>query len=802
MKKKNLIILLLIPFIISLLSIVTINATFSQFNSDISSIEWDYKDTESFKITSSKYLLSARGVTTSSNPLAPGNDLVWKVENQDKSIDYPLAEIVSEGGLYYLVPKHEGFVTITCSNQKGNVFRKMTAALYKNGFISVQPVILGSGSNIDNNIYYGEYDYQYSSKTKVPAEIKLAITCYPNNLLDSLEIVDVNGNIVVNQSELDVVVKIQDVKENQPAGFKVKSSMYDNILPSTFSFVIVDKGVNVYDYDTLLQCTNKPGEGEIVVLRKSFESEKGHVSSGKNNVTMFGKKNKNGYDFSKEAYKFTTSFNTEYIKQWNAFAYTNKYKTVTNELYAGLRIKKDFYGNGYTINFHNLAFPTSKNTYNGVTTPDLGKDDLFRGPLPFYTLGDPSSILSVVTTYGQDNVGMLIDAEGVVVNDVNVKNCDTPDSLSFFKYTGTVMEINADNVVVKNSRVQNGKNVIRSFSAMNFKLKNSLVSTCMNFLVTTGSNEYIKVNETASHDFVSYNGNKVRTTTKDYLNTEVTNKGNDLLNQYLNSQYSDNANMRDRLKEIQTALNYGSDKLKTMIKGSMTIEDVYFENSGIAAICLETLFNGPFLYSASPSDISGKFDSVGAMIGTSLVPLTPTNISGISYPVTVDITGNTKFYDYKVAKDVDLSGLIGENISTIIGSTGIDFEFSIDTIFPLKEILVAGAKSDNAIVTSEEKQYINIPVAFYGGGINLSTVNYNGQVYQDKLSTQQIDLLEKYLGYKSDGSQFSNYYHIMLKSVPVVIGFEPFEFICVKDGHLFGENANAEDLYDNAGGEN
>ena len=126
MKKKNLIILLLIPFVISLLSIVTINVTFSKFNSDISSIEWDYQDTESFKITSSKYLLSARGVTTSSNPLAPGNNLVWKVENKDKDIDYPLAEIVVENGLYYLVPKHEGFVIITCSNEKGNVFRKMT----------------------------------------------------------------------------------------------------------------------------------------------------------------------------------------------------------------------------------------------------------------------------------------------------------------------------------------------------------------------------------------------------------------------------------------------------------------------------------------------------------------------------------------------------------------------------------------------------------------------------------------------------------------------------------------------------
>ena len=71
MKKKNLIILLLIPFVIALLSIVTINATFSTFNSDITSIEWEYEEVEAFKADQS-YELNARGVTTSSVPLAPG----------------------------------------------------------------------------------------------------------------------------------------------------------------------------------------------------------------------------------------------------------------------------------------------------------------------------------------------------------------------------------------------------------------------------------------------------------------------------------------------------------------------------------------------------------------------------------------------------------------------------------------------------------------------------------------------------------------------------------------------------------
>ena len=155
MKKKNLIILLLIPFVISFLSIVTINITFETFNSDLSSIEWNYKDIESFKITDGKYLLEARGVTTSQTPLAPGNNLVWTVENKNSEITEPLAEIVEDGGYFFLVPLAEGEVIVTCSNEKGTVFKKMTAVLYKNGVIIVQPTVLSSGSNIDKTVYYG-----------------------------------------------------------------------------------------------------------------------------------------------------------------------------------------------------------------------------------------------------------------------------------------------------------------------------------------------------------------------------------------------------------------------------------------------------------------------------------------------------------------------------------------------------------------------------------------------------------------------------------------------------------------------
>lgn len=798
MKKKNLIILLLIPFVIALLSIVTINMTFSQFNSDISSIEWGYKDIEAFKITDGRYKLEAEGITTSSNPLAPGNNLVWTVENKNSEITEPLAEIVEDGGYFFLVPLAEGEVIVTCSNEKGTVFKKMTAVLYKNGVIIVQPTVLSSGSNIDKTVYYGEYDYDLKTETKVPMNIDLELTCYPEDLIESIEFITTD-NIILNQDNLDLDIQLSDFDDSTTASLTVRSTIYDNIAPATFSFEIVKDGVNVYDYQTLLACTNKSNRGEIVVLRKSFESIQNFKLTSANNVEIFGNSDDVNYNFKKDIYSFESTYNTEYIKQWNTFAYQNKnYSTVSTKLYAGLRIQKDFYGNGYTINFDNLAFPSQTITVNGISKPELTKDDLYRGPLPFYSLGDPNG-LPIFTAFGQDNVGMLIDADNVTVNDVNVKNCNSPDSISFFETVGTVVEINADNVTLKNSKISNGKNVLRSFSSMNFTLKNSLVTTSMNFLITTGSNEYIKVNERQSHSFTNFQGTQVKTSVDDYLSTKVNNRGNDVLNNYLRGTYSDIDSMRNSLHEIQNALNYGA---LTTIKGSMTIDDVYFENSGIAAICVESLFNGPFLYNASPTEITDKFATADGMVGKTLVPYTPTNVSGISYPVTVDITGDTKFYDYKVANDIDLEGLISENVTDIIATMGLDFDFSVDIIFPLKTLLVQKAKKQQCVYTHEGKEYVNCPVAFYGGGINLSTVTYNGEVYADRLSNMDIDLLENYLTYQSASSTGEQYINIMLKSVTVVVGFEPFEFICVKnDGYLFGEAPNLNDLVNNAKGE-
>ena len=124
MKKKNLIILLIIPFIISLLGIVTINVSINTFYGDITGIEWEYDDVEAFQLNGSKYSLKATPLNASNAPLDSGNGLIWMCENKDVTIEEPIADIEFSNNTYYLVPHTEGEVVITCSNLKGNIFKK------------------------------------------------------------------------------------------------------------------------------------------------------------------------------------------------------------------------------------------------------------------------------------------------------------------------------------------------------------------------------------------------------------------------------------------------------------------------------------------------------------------------------------------------------------------------------------------------------------------------------------------------------------------------------------------------------
>ncbi len=817
MKKKNLVVLLILPFLISLLGVITVNVTVKTIERDILSIDWAYDDVEAFQIKDGTYKLSASAVTENNAPLAPGNQLVWNVKNKNLE-EETHAEIIAQAGNYYLKPISEGEVEITCSNEKGNVSRRMSAIIYKDGAIIVQTKIRGSQNNIDNTVYFGEYDLVNGQKAK--ATIALDIKCAPTSLADNLLLETQSENI-----RLDLSSRQLSVLDDGESFVTLSTMVGGNKISYTYAFNVVQDGVNVYSYDDLLDCTNRSAEGEIVVLRKSFESianaylkrngeyvtENGQPIKKAENVENFGyfrdyNASEGTFDFSKDVHPFKTTYNTKFIEQWNKFAASSSdYKEVSNMLVAGLRVQKDFYGNGFTINLHNLTFPyaeTPRKTDGGtVYVPTLGDKNLFRGALPFYTLGDPHN-LPLVSAYGQDNVGFFIEANNVTVNDVNIKNCDFGNSYSNLKYTGTVLEIVGDNVTVKNSQISNGKNVVRAFSANNARVENCMLSNAQNFLLFAGSNDTLPINETKPYSLYTQNGTATSASLTDYFKSGGV--GDNILSEYL-IQKSDVDRMKKTLNAMQDALGDAGSLSGEVI--NMSVHDTLFYHSGVASIAMDTAFNGPFLYSKTPSAIEQIFQMMPSE-NRNLVPFLATNISGISIPVNMKISGATKFYDYKTVDEMDLSGLIEENMSAVISELGsfinIERTITVDDIFPLKKLLFESAASKGLTYGVNGKTYINVPVAYYGGGLNFSTVDFSESKDFEKYNTTlPLDWISEYLSNSTEVSEddLGSLKNMVQKMVTVVTGFEEFKFTCMTgDGYLYGKAPGVSELRDNLRG--
>lgn len=810
MKKKNLIILLLIPFVITLVGVITINTTFNFIENDMIGIDWSYDEIEGIKLEDKLHKLVASPIYEQGYPPLKEEALVWSVYDSDNHEENKYAKIVNENDTWYLQPLQIGEVKVTCSNKKGNIFKTMTVIIFKEGAIVVQSKIKASQNNIDPNIYYGEYDFD-KSLNKQKATFEFEVKTIGDLQINDLQYVNNTPDII----EIDEVNKIVKIKTSGDASFTVKTNNDEMVKPMTYSFKVVKDGVNVYDYNQLLACTNKSTNGEIVVLRKSFESVNNLNNTTDNNVVCFGNyTDGKKIDFTSDVYSFETTYNQDYIKAWNEFVNSNpRYKKISNRVLAGIRVQKDFYGNGYTINLHNLTFPSSTmdvvdSNGNKTTIPALSKDDLYRGPLPFYSLGEHDN-MPLIEAFGQDNVGMYVDGSDILVNDVNLKNCDFGNLMSNLDYVGTVLETNGNNITIKNSRLSNGKQVVRSFSSTNVSIVNSMLSNARNFLLTIGSNDYIKADLLKEYEFTLLNGEKITSTINNYL--MKSNAGDDTLNAFVIGSFTDKEKMRKAILDIQNALNDES-LIKDIYKGSMNIKDTMFYRSGIASIGMDTMFSGPFLESSTPSVVN--------MLLTGLnVPYIPNHVGGMSYPVELNITGKTKFYDYKEWNNLDITGLINENISSFVddakemfGVTDANIgDISIDTIFPIKSFL----KSSVVTTTSSDgKVYVNIPIAYYGGGANLSKVTFDTEdLKYDSCKLTVVDLLDKYLSLKGidldninlDKLDLAVIKNVMLKCVTIVTGYEPFKFISVnKQGYLFDEGPRAPqalELIKNAQGE-
>lgn len=820
MKKKTLIVLLIIPFIIGLISFVSVILLNITVASDITGIKWNYGDTAAFKLNvGNGYKLEAEPeINNSSLIIRPGNDLIWEVIDGED-----IVEINKDNkGDYYLFTLKEGDnALIACRTENGNVKRQLKVVVYEDGAITIDPVRKNANNPIESTRYFGEFDVDDSSKEemngliKKKASFEVKVQVYGDNITS--QNVRVASGTSSNISFSNNIVTINDA--NITTASLVLESTDNSYIKSTYTFNIVPGGVNVYDYNDLLLTTNYSENGEITVMQTNLGSAR-EVYQGtdldlggdqsayvwlpnqtldkKNpnenielfgNILSFDERGVPIYNFDQELYTMETTYNHEFADAYNL---ENPNNPLDTTIKVGLRVQKDFYGNGYQINMNNLCFPNHGEIDTEVRKlyPTKG-EDYFYGPLSYVSIGNAQ--LEVIRAFGQDNAGLMLDGDNITLNDLKIQNMDDNSNKRNYSYVGTVIEVNGKNNTIKNAEVKLGKNLIRAFDSDNLTIDNSILRRSAEFNLMLGSN---KANKVDTSKQIEINGQT--STLGEFLdiNNKTLNSANAYLERFLDlgsftdGTYGgevaqcDDETLYNVLEKIQGYLNnttgYYDSNSNLNYAATVNLNDSNLSESGIFSIAFESMFNGPFLYNGLSATVNNVLSSY--LKGSVL----PDNIGGTSQPVKLILSGDTNINDWKKISDIDITNLIEERLSVLFNQFDIDVEIGIDQFFPLKAILKDVANS-SIYKDSDGNEWLNTMIAYYGGGSNLSTVEDKRSTSIDQGINAEINLLRNFKKYVSTGDSddwttlVSN---VLAKCVLFAIGFDSFNFVVNSAGEI------------------
>lgn len=831
MRKKAILLLLCLPFIIAIFAFVTSTVIIRSVETDITGISWSYKSgTENpFSLSQKRTLLEATPVYDERYPLSEGNELVWSCLDPQTKEASAIASIEKEGEESYLVFHDEGICRVECANEKGNVSDYFLARIVgDSGAIIITPSIPFSSQSLSGINHVGLYDTPSAYQQKRPNSIlAFDIEIFGTTSFAENEIrVESSPNVAVDLQSHEVEILEEGeatITFVNPVSSKGNGSL-------TFQ---IEEAMNVYDYEDLMQATNDSEEGIPIVLRKNLldfdrayqkntdgtpvHDEDGNLVSTGENVSLFGRRSgSSSQPFqSSDLYAFETTYDHTYLDLWNA----KKAETPVSLLrYAAVHIQKDFYGNGFEINLHDLCYPSQEQTIvdslgNQTTNAILGEEDLYRGPLLYVSLGDPNTPGTAITKnglpifalYGQDNVGFYVEGDGILLDDVHFTNASNiAGNLTNLAYAGTVVEIDGNGIQIKDSVLEKGRNVLRSYSSQDLTLDNCLLQNGMEFLVKTGSNEFNEVDDNKEVIYEDGNGVRHKTTAKDYLAPQSLSalenfdyKADSLLsfgaifntqaNEFVGVEEGaydkeDYASSIDTIAESLTNTEGFLDASgKKVYKGSTTIKDCFFYNSGISALFLDTIPQGSFLYSNVTSLLS-------LITGMYFGDVQPSGMARTSYPVLMTIEGDTRFYDWKKYDDLSFESLLLENIAALIlaeGGLGDGFSVSVteDDYLPLKKMIKE--QQSQVLAKNEGTDYLNLPIFFNGGGYNGSDVILSESLSSLFDDTFSLDPYLYSLDLKQDPvddfntSPIGKYQAMkiaMLRAASNITGFHPYRF--------------------------
>ena len=659
MKKRILSLVMVMPFIVMLLAFGFSRTVNLFVDLAPESLEWEYDETEAFEFVPNVWKQGVQLKASVYPAHASNTDIVWAItggetfDGREHSAENPVARIEGDR----LIKIDDGFVYINASIPGTSLSKTFTAYLVDDdGSLSAEPrfVLIKGEDSVESSVkssyyrYFGMYDI--FGGNKVAHTETFSVSVYPSSASQEVtaSVAGFGGaaEASVNASENGTTVTVSMKKPTSSfVTLTVASALKPSVSANRF-FRIID-GVNVYSYEDLLHCTSED-HPEVTVLRKNLES-KSNLSAHKNSA-LFGRE-KNG----KVECEYSAMESTYDIRE-----YTNEGGKHTREdakVYVGITFRKSVYGNGYTINAHELTYPSDVMENYDTTIASLAESDLFRGPLDFVRAYN-------CRCFGQDNIGFLVQGNGIVIDNITLKNCNNVSNLSNLDYVGTVLEVDGDDVTVQYSQIMNGRTVIRSMSNKNLTIEGCMLSYAREFIFKQGSNRFVYAK-------------------KGLPDSEISG--------------------RSGFNLLAPSEDENGFPLEGQFDSTATIKDSYFHTSGIFCIGMDTHFAGRYLY---------KFSGDGHVH----------DMAATSYPSKLSLVGHVRFYDWKTVDGLDSTTLIDLGVS----DSGTDYSqlFNISTV--MENYFTANPDSNMLLVDENGTNYVHGGVAFYGGGRNLSEVDFSG----------------------------------------------------------------------------
>lgn len=473
---------------------------------------------------------------------------------------------------------------------------------------------------------------------------------------------------------------------------------------SSFSFIAKADAVNVSDYPQLARAAS---DKKAIVLKKDI---------------MLGFKGAALNELKTMASAMPTTYDWRY--------YRNQGKQ-RPDVYYLVEFFNDVYGNGFELNAEYIANARDR----------TGRPLLFKGPLDFVSMG-------TAAVKAQDNAAFLIRTDGVVLDNLVLKSCSDESltangslDLSRLNYVGTTLEICAKNVILRNCRISNGRNVVRIFGGgvtdgspivsdasevdaaaerAQVLIDKCILSNAREFILKTGSNRAV--------DATGSDKNSFRVATLDREDGLPYNQfENNLSDEYFVRKY---------------------------LITDVTLKDSVLLNSGIFSIGIDTHFSGIMLDGHHLLSTKNWYD-----------------LAATSFATALRLEGDVRLYDWKKLSEIDSS--------TLIETTGGADAYLTFNIPAMLDKLYDGGNNDFKDIFTEYngEKYVHGGIACYGGGYNYAAVctkNFTGENFRDYRINLSI-LADK------ETDKLSNLY-LQGTLLPAAAGLEDFRFFIYGDG--------------------